>query len=56
MVVSGRTLNLGRMVYIDYENGRMDYVNRVSHSIVLLIIFESPYWTNGGGHLIKLIM
>ena len=54
--MNGSTLNLGGMVHVDYEDGRTDYVNRVGHSIVLLIIYEFLYWTNVGAHWIKLVM
>lgn len=56
MVMSGCILNLDGMVHVDYEDGRMDYVNRVGHSLVLLIIYESLYWTSVGAHLIKLVI
>lgn len=49
-------LNLDGMVHVDYEDGWMVYVNRVGHSLVLLIIYESLYWTSIGAHLIKLVM
>lgn len=52
--MSGWTWNLGGMVHVAYEAGWVDYVDRVGHSSVLLIIHTTLYGINAGSLLIKL--